>query len=169
VGANACILLLLIVALLHHVVHLLFLHQMFGGLGVKNDGDGDTDNGQGANKKPRNLADLHQFCSLLDDNGDFVVGACSALLTSLIFSSVRTATLTLHVGASEGNMDFYNDDGSHHTLDKSSIKGVLEGKHRRAIDFIQVLPSEISLHILSFLPSVEVGATLPLVSKKWQR
>jgi hypothetical protein len=42
-------------------------------------------------------------------------------------------------------------------------------RNKRRVDFIDVLPAEISLHILSFLAIADVGATLPLVSKTWQR
>jgi hypothetical protein len=39
----------------------------------------------------------------------------------------------------------------------------------QTVDFVEALPSEISLHILSFVPRSEVGASLPLVSRRWQR
>lgn len=35
-------------------------------------------------------------------------------------------------------------------------------------DFMQVLPAEVSAHILSFLPFATIGAILPLVSKRWK-
>jgi hypothetical protein len=38
-------------------------------------------------------------------------------------------------------------------------------KSWKAVDFVDVLPAEVSLHILSFVPIADLGATLPLVSK----
>jgi hypothetical protein len=46
--------------------------------------------------------------------------------------------------------------------------GQTKGK-RGKVDFVEALPSEISLHILSFVPRSEVGASLPLVSRRWKR
>jgi hypothetical protein len=91
--------------------------------------------------KPRNLCELHQLC-------------CPGIIAG--------------TEGGEG-ASFYDfaaaDDDENLTADGKAVKV----RRKRAVDFINVLPAEISLHILSFLPIADVGATLPRVNKAWKR
>ncbi|KAJ2614094.1 hypothetical protein H4S08_001872 [Coemansia sp. RSA 1365] len=44
---------------------------------------------------------------------------------------------------------------------------ILELDRRLRCDFIEILPPEISLHILEFLPAADVAGSVMLVSRKW--
>lgn len=92
--------------------------------------------------KPRNLCELHQLC-------------CPALIAGTEGGE----------GASFYDFAAADDDNEDLTADGKAVKV----RRKRAVDFINVLPAEISLHILSFLPIADVGATLPRVNKAWKR
>ncbi len=92
--------------------------------------------------KPRNLCELHQLC-------------CPAIIAGTEGGE----------GASFYDFAAADDDNEDLTADGKAVKV----RRKRAVDFINVLPAEISLHILSFLPIADVGATLPRVNKAWKR
>ncbi|ELR21036.1 Ras subfamily protein [Acanthamoeba castellanii str. Neff] len=89
--------------------------------------------------KPHNLCELYQLC-------------CPAI-----------------IAGTEGGEGAYFYDFAADDNEDLTAGGKAARRTKRAVDFINVLPAEISLHILSFLPSADVGATLPRVSKAWQR